>query len=73
MPPEIPLADDDATTRAHAAAYRDYLVERDEILRHKWILSERAGQDVGFETALIAWVTDARATWRRQRSRKAEA
>ena len=70
MPPE-PTADDerDSASRS-AAAYRDYLAERDEILSHKWILSEAAGRDVGFETALLDWVRTSRAAWRRSRSKK---
>ena len=30
--------------------YQSFLAERDEILKHKWIKSEQAGADVGFET-----------------------
>ena len=36
--------------------YRAFLQERDHILRNKWYMSERAGQDVGFERALMDWV-----------------
>jgi hypothetical protein len=31
-----------------------FAAEREEILRHKWIESEKAGRDVGFERALLA-------------------
>lgn len=37
--------------------YKQFLNEREEILRNKWFMSEREGQDVGFERALIDWVT----------------
>ena len=47
--------------------YREFLAERDEILRHKWIESEKAGKDIGFDAALIDWVTKHRAGWRRAR------
>lgn len=47
--------------------YKEFLAEREEILRHKWIESEKAGRDVGFEKALLDWVTTHRAEWRRQR------
>ena len=30
-------------------------LEREEILRHKWIESEKAGYDIGFERALLDW------------------
>lgn len=47
--------------------YREFLAERDEILRHKWIESEKAGHDIGFEKALLDWVLRYRADWRQQR------
>ena len=34
--------------------YRDFLLERDEILRHKWFESEKASYDIGFEKALLS-------------------
>ena len=33
--------------------YKEFLAERQEILRHKWIESEKAGYDIGFEHALF--------------------
>ena len=45
--------------------YRELQAERDEILRHKWIESERAGRDIGFDKALLDWVIRHRAAWRR--------
>ena len=44
--------------------YRELLAERDEILRHKWIESERAGRDIGFDKALLDWIIRHRAAWR---------
>ena len=32
--------------------YKEFLAEREEILKHKWIESEKAGSDIGFEKAL---------------------
>lgn len=29
--------------------------EKREILRHKWLESEKAGKDIGFEKALLDW------------------
>lgn len=53
--------------------YREFLAEREEILRHKWIESEKAGRDVGFEWALLDWTKSHREKWRRERqSRRAE-
>ena len=50
-----------------SSLYREFLAERDEILRHKWIESEKAGHDVGFERALLDWVRKHRLSWRRSR------
>jgi hypothetical protein len=47
--------------------YQEYLAEREEILRHKWIESEKAGHDIGFEYALIDWVRNHRDKWRSMR------
>lgn len=46
--------------------YRDFLAEREEILKHKWIRSEGAGRDVGFEAALVDWAIHHRETWKRE-------
>jgi hypothetical protein len=43
--------------------------ERDEILRFKWLESEKARQDIGFEKALLRWVIRHRSTWLEQRRR----
>jgi len=36
---------------------------KNEILKHKWIESEKAGKDIGFEQALIDWITKHRIGW----------
>ena len=46
--------------------YERYLAERDEILRHKWLESEKEGHDIGFERALLEWVIDHRTEWRKK-------
>ncbi|MBX7209331.1 MAG: DUF4032 domain-containing protein [Verrucomicrobiaceae bacterium] len=51
--------------------YREFLAERDEILRHKWIESERLGRDIGFEQALTEWTLEHRAVWRVERAEQA--
>ena len=47
--------------------YREFLAEREEILRHKWLESEKAGYDIGFERALLDWIVKHRSTWRKLR------
>lgn len=51
--------------------YREFLAEREEILRHKWLESEKAGHDIGFERALLDWVMRHRGGWRNNRGRRA--
>jgi hypothetical protein len=50
-----------------SSLYREFQAERDEILRHKWLESEKAGCDIGFETALTDWILKHRSKWRRSR------
>jgi len=51
----------------NSALYREFLAERDEILRHKWLESEKAGYDIGFERALLDWIVKHRSNWRKSR------
>ena len=47
-----------------SSLYQEFLAERDEILRHKWIESEKKGKDIGFERALLDWIRKHRQKWR---------
>ena len=38
-----------ADQKDKSTLYHRYLDEREEVLRHKWLESERAGRDIGFE------------------------
>jgi hypothetical protein len=51
----------------HSTLYKEFLAEREEILRHKWYESERAGYDIGFERALTDWCAKHRQAWRASR------
>ena len=51
----------------NSSLYREFQAEREEILRHKWIESEKAGYDIGFERALTDWIIKHRAKWRKTR------
>jgi hypothetical protein len=51
----------------NSSLYREFQAEREEILRHKWIESEKAGRDIGFERALTDWIIKHRSKWRRGR------
>ena len=50
-----------------SSLYQEFLAEREEILRHKWIESEKAGRDIGFERALLDWIRNHREDWRNSR------
>jgi len=54
-----------------SALYKEFLAERAEILKHKWIESEKAGKDIGFERALLDWIVKHRSNWRERRRREA--
>lgn len=51
-----------------SSLYQEFLAEREEILRHKWIESEKKGKDIGFERALLDWIRKHRENWRSNRS-----
>jgi hypothetical protein len=59
-----PLVKEHDTMFEKSALYQEFLAEREEILRHKWIESEKAGHDIGFEKALLDWIVKHRASWR---------
>jgi hypothetical protein len=50
-----------------SSLYQEFLAEREEILRHKWLESERLGYDIGFERALLDWIRKHRDGWRAHR------
>ena len=60
------LSTNDALLRK-STLYREFLAERGEIVAHKWVLSEKAGIDVGFEEALTDWMLKHRSEWRKRR------
>jgi hypothetical protein len=51
----------------NSSLYREFQAEREEILRHKWLESEKVGYDIGFERALTDWILRHRSKWRRAR------
>ena len=51
----------------NSSLYREFQAEREEILKHKWIESEKAGHDIGFERALTDWIMRHRSAWRKAR------
>ena len=60
-------SDENTSLVKESLLYKEFLAEREEILRHKWIQSEQAGCDIGFEKALLDWIVKYRSNWRAQR------
>jgi hypothetical protein len=56
----------------NSVLYKEFLAEREEILKHKWIESEKAGTDIGFEKALLDWIVKHRSNWREKRMKEAK-
>ena len=57
----------------NSSLYREFQAEREEILKHKWIESEKAGNDIGFEKALLDWIVKHRSNWRAKRLKEPRA
>jgi hypothetical protein len=68
----MPSVQEDRTEFAkNSVLYKEFLAEREEILKHKWIESEKAGSDIGFEKALLDWIVKHRSNWRDRRIKEA--
>ena len=50
--------------KENSSVYQYYQKELEEVLKHKWIESEKAGRDVGFNFALVDWIRHHREDWR---------
>ena len=68
-----PPKEDGSELAKNSVLYKEFLAEREEILRHKWIESEKAGYDIGFERALLDWIVKYRSAWRERRQRATKA
>lgn len=69
MPAPSPQESDKSSREfvKQSSLYQEFLAEREEILRHKWLESERLGHDIGFERALLDWIRKHRESWRTAR------
>ena len=73
---DMPTAEAETNTSQfvkNSVLYKEFLAEREEILKHKWIESEKAGRDIGFEKALLDWIVKHRSQWRDKRIKEARA
>jgi hypothetical protein len=53
------------------SAYAEFQAELNQIQKHKWLVSEKEGFDVGFDRALTEWVGKHRQEWRISRNKEA--
>jgi len=67
----LPIENKDRAVLKRSSLYREFLAEREEILKHKWLESEKIGKDIGFERALLDWIRKHRDEWRATRRPKA--
>ena len=51
----------------NSSVYKEFVEEREEVLKHKWLESEKKGYDIGYSTALIGWILKHRTNWRNYR------
>jgi len=73
---DMPTAEAEKNTSqfvTNSVLYKEFLAEREQILKHKWIESEKAGRDIGFEKALLDWIVKHRSHWREKRIKEARA
>ena len=66
---ETPSDSENTALLKNSVLYKEFLAEREEILRHKWLESEKAGHDIGFEKALLDWIVKHRSAWREKRQK----
>ncbi len=50
--------------------YKEHLAMREEINKHKWYESEKAGHDIGFIQAMIDWTVKFKTRWIKERKDK---
>ena len=67
MAGEVETVGDRDTLLKSTNLYREFQAEKEEILKHKWIESEKVGYDIGFERALVDWITRHRSAWNQVR------
>lgn len=51
--------------------YKEFLALKEEVDKHKWYESEKAGSDVGFVWALIDWTVRFKSKWMIERKQRA--
>ncbi|MBN1522688.1 MAG: hypothetical protein JW928_09165 [Candidatus Aureabacteria bacterium] len=47
--------------------YKEFVAEKEEILKHKWIESQKAGFDIGYDKAFFDWEIKYYREWKKKR------
>lgn len=47
--------------------YLEFIALKEEVLKHKWYESEKAGYDIGFARALFDWTMKYKTKWIKER------
>jgi len=50
-----------------SCVYEEFLLEKQEIQKLKWLESEKSGSDIGYEKALFIWARAHRRSWKTAR------
>ncbi len=50
--------------------YQEYIAEKQEILKHKWCESKKAGYDIGYDMAYVDWEIRHYHKWKEEREEK---
>ena len=53
-----------------SSVLREFLKEKQEINKLKWLESEKTGHDIGYEQALFMWARRHRSPWRAARRKR---
>jgi hypothetical protein len=67
MPAAMKVPPSKSDLLRNSLLYQHAQAQRQEVLKHKWYESERAGHDVGFERALTGWLIKHRSEWLKRR------
>ncbi len=64
----MPQAPSDDNLLEKSSLYQEFVAQREEVLRHKWLKSEEANHDIGFDAALVDWIVNHQTDWKKNRS-----
>ena len=53
----------------NSSIYKEYLALKEEVNKHKWYESEKAGHDVGVSQAIIDWTIKFKTKWLEERKK----